>query len=85
MEAARVLGRKKMREGSGGGGQGQGLGEWGRRPRQLHKGGGVLGGRAARVKGRLMGWIKVQGPNCPRDSSRPYHKQLTKEILLSYR
>jgi hypothetical protein len=32
-----------------------------------------------------MGRIKVQGPTRPRDSSRPHRKQLTKEILLSYR
>jgi hypothetical protein len=51
MEAARVLGRKKMREGSGGGGQGQGLGEWGRRPRQLHKGEGELGGGRLGLRG----------------------------------
>jgi hypothetical protein len=63
MGGARVLGRKKMREGRGGGGQG--LGEMGGR---LHKGGGGIRGRAARVKGRLMGRIKVQGPTRPRDS-----------------
>jgi hypothetical protein len=49
----------------------------------MHKGG--IRGRAARVKWRLMGRIKVQGPTRPRDSSRPRRKQLTKEILLSYR
>jgi hypothetical protein len=82
---ARVLGgdgckglrRKMAREGRG------------RQPRPRGNGGaaaqrGGIRGRAARVKGRLMGQIKVQGPTRPRDSSRPRHKQLTKEILLSY-
>jgi hypothetical protein len=57
---ARVLGgdgckglRKKMREGRGAAAQ---------------RGGGIRG-RAARVKRRLMGRIKVQGPTRPRDSS----------------
>jgi hypothetical protein len=84
--AARVLGgdgckglrRKKMRDGRG------------RRPWPRGNGGvaaqrGGIRGRAARVKGRLMGRIKVQGPTRPRDNSRPHRKQLTKEILLSYR
>jgi hypothetical protein len=46
MEAARVLGRKKMREGSGGGGQG--LAEMGG---QLHKGEGELGGGRLGLRG----------------------------------
>jgi hypothetical protein len=41
-------------------------------------------GRAARVKGRLMGRIEIHGPTRTRDSSRPRRKRLTKEILLSY-
>jgi hypothetical protein len=61
----------------------------GRRPRvrgnggALHKGRGIRG-RAARVKGWLVGRIKIRGPTRPRDSSRPRRKRLTKEILLSY-
>jgi hypothetical protein len=75
-DGGKGLRRKKMREGRG---------RW-PRPRGnggLHKGG--IRGREARVKGRLMGRIKVQGPTRPRNSSRPRRKQLTKEILLSYR
>jgi hypothetical protein len=61
----------------------------GRRPRARGNGGAAakgegIRGRAARVKGRLMGRIKIHGPTRPRDSSRPRHKRLTKEILLSY-
>jgi hypothetical protein len=61
-----------------GGGGGQGLGEWRRAAAQ---GEGVRG-RA--VKGRLVGRIEVHGPIRLRDRSRPRHKHLTKEILLSY-
>jgi hypothetical protein len=66
-----------------GGGDGRG-----RRPRARRNGGAAHGegirGRAARVKGRLMGWIEIHGPTRLRDSSRPRRKRLTKEILLSY-
>ena len=62
------------------GGGGQGLGEMGRGAAQ----GEGIRGRAARVKGRLMGRIEIHGPTRPHDSSRPRRKRLTKEILLSY-
>jgi hypothetical protein len=64
----------------GRGGDGQGLGEMGGGAAQ----GEGIRGRAARVKGRLMGRIEIHGPTRPRDSSRPRRKRLTKEILLSY-
>jgi hypothetical protein len=64
-----------------GGGDGQGCGgKWGRAAAQ---GEGVRG-RAARVKGRLVGRIEVHDPIRLRDSSRPRLKHLTKEIPLSY-
>jgi hypothetical protein len=70
---ARVLGgdgckglmRKKMGEGRG------------RRPRERGgEGGGCnpkgeRGGAAARVRGRLVGWIEIHGPTRLHDSSRP--------------
>jgi hypothetical protein len=82
MGAARVrwCGCKSLREEEEMGG--------GARPRARGNGGGCTRGgdwgRAARVKGRLMGRIKIHGPTRPRDSPRPRRKRLTKEILLSY-
>jgi hypothetical protein len=55
---------------------------------EMGKGGctrrGGVRGRAARVKGRLVGRIEVHGPIRLRDSSQPRLKHLTKEIPLSY-
>jgi hypothetical protein len=48
----------------GEGNGGQRLGRWGR----LHKGEGVRG-RAARVKGRLVGRTEIYGPTRSHDSS----------------
>jgi hypothetical protein len=45
---------------------------------------GGIRGRAARVKGRLVGRIEIHGPTRPHDSSRPQRISLTKKILLSY-
>jgi hypothetical protein len=45
----------------------------------LHKGEGVRG-RAARVKGRLVGWIEIHGPTRSHDISRPQRMSLTKKI-----
>jgi hypothetical protein len=56
---------------------------WGKLGRAAPQGEGVRG-RAARVKGRLVGRIEVHGPIRLRDSSRPCLKHLIKEIPLSY-